>query len=114
MLTFFYDPSHLRAWLHLPFEVLVVDEHHPSPLEVDRVGNLAEQQPRHFHVGVGGGGVLIVMYDRSCRVTADPSYPFNAGTKHVGFSPTGHGRIGHNQPIIGYQEFSWEHILQTF
>ena len=35
-----------------------------------------------------GGAVLDIMHGRSSRVTIDPRIPYNAGTEHVGFSPT--------------------------
>ena len=37
--------------------------------------------------GREGKGVLIVMHGRGC-MTIDPRIPTNAGTEHVGFSPT--------------------------
>ena len=37
--------------------------------------------------GGGGGGSILFMNNRS-RMTMRPSHPYNAGTEHVGFSPT--------------------------
>ena len=35
----------------------------------------------------GGGGIPIIMHGHS-RMSIRPSHPYNAGTEHVGFSPT--------------------------
>ena len=46
---------------------------------------------RRMTIG-GEGGVLIIMHGRS-RMTMDPPPPYNAGTEHVGFSPSTYADI---------------------
>ena len=46
----------------------------------------ARNHPTLCRVGVGGGGVVIVMHNRSPE-DGRPSHADNAGTGHVGFSP---------------------------